>query len=85
YNHRYIRFNISQTKSYIIKDKQNNGISSDPDFSLYKIAPFENIGTSDNQANGIETATYRLKSGNYLLDISDYNDLERACFDIILN
>ncbi|MCK4441472.1 MAG: hypothetical protein KAU90_05660, partial [Sulfurovaceae bacterium] len=71
YNHRYIRFNIPQTKEYIIRDEQNNGSNSDPDFSLHKTSPFEDIGISNKENNGLETATYRLTRGNYLLDISD--------------
>ena len=85
YNHKYIRFSISQNENYTVSAKQNNGSSSDPDFSLYKTAPFTNMGTSEKTRFGIETDSYSLSSGNYLLDVSDYNDLRRACFDITVN
>jgi len=85
YTHRYIRFSISQNGNYTVSVKQNNGSSSDPDFSLYKTSPFTNIVKSEESRFGIETASNSLSSGNYLLDITDYNSLSKACFDITVN
>jgi len=85
YNHRYIKFSISQNGNYTISAIQNNGNRSDPDFSIYKTSPFTNIGKAEETKLGIERASYSLSSGNYLLDISDYNDLSKACFDITIN
>jgi len=85
YTHKYIRFSISQNGNYTFSAIQNNGSSADPDFSLYKTAPFINMGTSEKTKFGIETDSYSLSLGNYLLDISDYNDLRRACFNITVN
>jgi len=85
YNHRYIKFSIYQNGNYTVRAIQNNGNRSDPDFSIYKTSPFTNIGKAEEVKLGIETASYSLSSGNYLLDISDYNDLSRACFDITIN
>jgi len=85
YTHRYIRFSIYQNGNYTISAKQNDGSSSDPDFSLYKISPFTNIVKSEENRLGIETASKSLSSGDYLLDITDYNSLSKACFDITVN
>jgi len=43
------------------------------------------MGKSEDDKFGIERASYSLSSGKYLLDISDYNDLSKACFDITVN
>jgi len=85
FTHKYIRFSVSQNGNYIINAKQNNGSNSDPDFSLYKTSPFTNMGKSEESKRGVETGSYSLSSGDYLLDISDYNDLTKACFDITIN
>ncbi|NOZ90234.1 MAG: carboxypeptidase regulatory-like domain-containing protein [Epsilonproteobacteria bacterium] len=85
YNHRYIRFSIAQSDSYTLRMQQNNGSSSDPDFSLYKASPFTRIGTSDASVYAVEEATYTLTAGDYLLDISDFNNLTKACFDVTIN
>ncbi len=85
YNHRYIRFSISQNGNYTVRVKQSDGSNSDPDFSLYKTAPFINMGASEESVFGVESHSYSLSSDDYLLDISDYNNLRRACFDITVN
>jgi len=55
------------------------------DFSLYKTAPFINMGASEESVFGVESHSYSLSSDDYLLDVSDYNNLRRACFDITVN
>jgi hypothetical protein len=85
YNHRYIRFNIPQKGTYTISMRQNNGKRSDPDYKLYKTSPFEQVGVSENSIAGVETSTFDLEDGNYMLDISDYNNLAVACFDVTIN
>jgi hypothetical protein len=85
YNHRYIRFSISQNGNYTVRVKQSDGSNSDPDFSLYKTAPFINMGASEESVFGVESHSYSLSSDDYLLDVSDYNNLRRACFDITVN
>ncbi len=81
-NHKYIRFTVNSSDSYRVRVSQSNGSSSDPDFSLFKTVPFTTTGVSQEVAFGVEEQTYSLSAGNYLLDISDYNDLTRACFNI---
>jgi len=84
YTHRYIKFSIMQSGKYTVSAKQNNGNRSDPDFAIYKTTPFSNIGKAEETQMGIETGSYSLSSGDYLLDISDYNDLSVACFNITI-
>jgi hypothetical protein len=84
YNHRYIRFNISQDNNYIVRAEQNNGRNADPDFTIYKTNPFTQIGASEATVPRVEENRYSLTSGNYLLDISDYNGINVACFNVTI-
>ena len=84
-NHKYIKFKIYNSKNYIISVVQNNGSMADPDFGVYKTSPFEHLGDSDNTSYKREIGYYYLDSGNYLLDVSDYNGQNYACFDVNIN
>ena len=83
--HKYMRFTVNQSGNYKVQVRQNNGAGSDPDFALYKTSPFTTIGEAEEVMKGIEQQEYELSSGDYLLDVSDYNDLSLACFDISIN
>jgi len=82
YNHRYIKFNISQSANYTIKVKQRDNSNSDPDFYIFKTSPFKAIAISESSNAGEEELNYSFDSGDYLLDLYDYNNLSSACFDI---
>ncbi|SFV65122.1 hypothetical protein MNB_SV-12-1646 [hydrothermal vent metagenome] len=85
-NHKYMRFSIAQSGSYRVKVEQKSGSrSADPDFTLYKTAPFTNMGASQEVVDGVEQSDYILISGDYILDVSDYNDVPSVCFDITIN
>jgi len=84
YDHRYIKFDIGQDNDYIIRVEQNNGTDSDPDFTVYNTSPFTMLGTSESTVRGVEENRFSLTSGNYLLDISDYNGIDVACFDVTI-
>jgi hypothetical protein len=85
-NRKYIRFTLAQSGTYNIEVKQNNGNSANPDFILYKTtAPFRKIIEAKNSFSNTEKSTQQLVSGNYLLDISDYNNRSYSCFDITVN
>jgi len=84
-NHKYLRFSIPETGRYNVSVIQNNGTRSDPDFMLYRTAPFEQVGISDGTNFQRAEEQYTLQAGEYLLDISDYNDLTRPCFDVWVN
>ncbi len=83
--HRYIRFAVNRSDRYKISVIQNNGSRSDPDFMLYKTSVFEKVGISDGTAPKKAEESYTLQSGEYLLDISDYNDRTEPCFDVTVN
>ena len=84
-NHKYIRFKIDNSRNYTIRVVQNNGSRSDPDFGVYRTSPFEYLGESDSTTYKIESGRYHLNIGEYLLDISDYNGENYACFNININ
>jgi hypothetical protein len=81
-NHKYIRLTISSNNTYPIQVSQSNGSSSDPEFMLFKTSPFEKISTNESGEAGIERASLALTSGEYLLDIYDANNIDKACFSV---
>lgn len=81
-NHKYVRFTISENKSYPIRVEQNNGSNSDPDFVLFKTSPFEEVAQSNHATSGIEESSYTLAAGDYLLDINNRHNRTKACFNV---
>jgi len=81
-NHKFIRFTINNSGNYNVNVQQTNGNNSDPNFSVYKTSPFATVGSSRGDTVGSESKSFQLSTGNYLLDISEYNGLQTACFDI---
>ena len=81
-NHKYVRFTINKNDTYPIQVKQSNGNSSDPEFALFKTSPFENISINESGKVGIEKANLALTKGNYLLDIYDSNNIDKACYSV---
>lgn len=81
-NHKYVRFTINKNDTYPIQVKQSNGSRSDPEFMLFKTSPFEEISTNESGESGIEKANLALTSGDYLLDIYDSNNIDKACFTV---
>ena len=81
-NHKYVRFTINRNDTYPIQVKQSNGKSSDPEFTLFKTSPFEDISINESGKAGIEQASLALTSGDYLLDIYDANNIDKACFSV---
>jgi len=81
-NHKYVRFSINTSDNYPIQVEQSNGSSSDPEFTLFKTSPFENVSTNESGEVGIEKATLALTAGDYLLDIYDSNNIDKACFSV---
>ena len=79
-NHKYVRFTIDTQKIYTIQVKQINEDNSDPDFSLYGGEPFRFRKSVETFQKSIESSSIFLPKGDYILDISDYNNLREACF-----
>jgi len=80
-NRQYVKFNIVSPGTYNIKVEQPNGTNSDPDFYLFDTSPFSQVDFSDGVAPGLEEKDIPLSAGEYLLDVSDYNNI----FNVQLN
>ncbi|MEA2047757.1 MAG: hypothetical protein U9O64_04840 [Campylobacterota bacterium] len=77
-NRQYVKFNIISSALYSIKVEQINGTNSDPDFYLFASSPFSQIDFSESTISGLEQKDITLPAGEYLLDISDYNNIDSA-------
>ena len=84
YNHIYVKYRIDEARDYDITVYQNNGSGSDPDFGVYRVSPFEQLGESKALKPNIEKDRYHLPAGEYLLDILEYNGLKNACFNVTI-
>lgn len=82
--HKYLLFSLPQTATYVVRLSQTNGRKADPDFGLYRTSPFELVGKAEEVNLRYEQGEYQLKAGDYILDVSDYNDLSEACFNVII-
>jgi hypothetical protein len=80
--HKYIYFTINNTQDYGFKVEQSNGADSDPDFAIFQSSPFKQISLNNGSDKGVETATYNLPEGSYILDIHNANQTTKACFNI---
>jgi len=83
-NHKYIRFTIDAQHSYNISVEQSNGDNADPDFTLYSVEPFVLKKSVNSSISWIEKSKIFLRAGDYILDISDYNNINEACFHIAI-
>ncbi len=82
-NHKYVRFFLDSNGKYHLKIERNNGTGSDPDFYIYKTTPdFSLVDVVESPRADVEEVNASIPSGNYLLDISDWNTKENACFDV---
>jgi len=82
-NHKYLSFVIPVSANYKLSVARNNGSGSDPDFYLSKTSPgFTFVGAAESPIADLEEITAPLEAGNYLMDISDWNTKEDACFDV---
>ena len=80
--HKYLLFSIPHTGRYVVRLSQTNGRGADPDFGLYLSSPFKLIGKEEEVNLRYEEGIYQLHAGDYILDVSDYNDLREACFNV---
>ncbi len=58
-------------------------LNGDPDFILYKTSPHLKIGMSNNIAQN-EERSFDLSSGDYLIDLYDYNKQSKSCFELTI-
>ena len=79
--HKYLVFTLPRSGRYLVSLSQTNGRGADPDFGLYMTSPFKLIGKEEEVNLRYEDGRYQLEAGDYILDVSDYNDLREACFN----
>jgi len=84
-NRKYVRFTITSAGIYTIKVQQTNGITSDPDLDLFDTSPFTMLSSSWNDVRGSEEMSISLSAGEYLLDVSEYNNIADAQFNVTIN
>ena len=81
-NRQYVKFNIVSSGIYTIKVDQTNGADSDPDFYVFDTSPFSRVDFSEGTVSGLEEKDVSLSAGEYLLDISEYNNINNAQLDV---
>jgi hypothetical protein len=84
-SHKYIKTTLSRGGQHTITVEQNNGKGSDPDIGVYTTKPFKHIGDIAASIKERESGTDEMSAGDYLLDVSDYNAKNNACFDVTIN
>jgi len=86
-NHKYVKFTIDTAGNYTITMQDNNNTNpSDPDFELYQSTPsFKFIDGSLEATPRVESASFSLGAGDYLLDVSDWELTADANFTITIN
>ena len=83
-NHKFIYFNVENNNSYPFKIQQYNGKNSNPEYSLFKTHPFKKISVKNKNFDGKEETTLTLEQGEYLIDIYDENNVQKACFNLLI-
>jgi hypothetical protein len=82
-NRQYVKFSITTPGSYTITvEKSSSSNDTDPDFVLYKTDTFSDVYQGDDTVADKEEKSISLEAGNYLLDISEYNNVNTATFDV---
>jgi len=84
-NRQYVKFTIADSGTYNIKVLQSNGTNADPDFYVYDTSPFVIVDFSNTRKAGVEEKIISLKAGDYLLSVSDYNNVSDANLTVTIN
>ncbi len=83
--HRYVFFSLASRDNYTIVVEKSDSVSSDPDFTLFKMGTSPTKQIAESTSSGRESRTLNLLSGDYILDIVDANSKSSACFDVSIN
>jgi len=82
-NHKYIYFTVNDSGSKTIRITRSSGkINSDPDFKLFKVAPFKNVASGESATKEVEEISYNFSAGEYLLDVYDTSFKGNICFSV---
>ena len=85
-SHQYLRFSIATSGSYAIQAKQTNGTDSDPVFILFQSTPsLHELAIVNQETSPIEAKTINLASGEYIMDLYDYNGKASSDFNVTIN
>ena len=86
-NRKFVRFNVNSEGTYTIKLEKSNTTTSytDPDFYLYDVSNHQHIHAGEGVENDLEQASLYLKKASYLMDVSDYESVSGACFNVTVN
>ena len=86
-NRKFVRFNVNSEGTYTIKLEKSNTTTSytDPDFYLYDVSNHQHIHAGEGVENDLEQASIYLKKASYLMDVSDYESVSGACFNVTVN
>jgi len=79
-NRVYVKFDVPSDGTYTLKVMQTNGSDSDPDFTIYCNSQY--VSTLESADEGVEESEMDLKEGVCILDISEYNNVSYADFNV---
>ncbi len=86
-NHVLIKVDIPSSSDYLIKFTQvasANGakLEGDADFEVFKTSPITKLGGAYNRRTASEYKTLELNKGLHIIDLFDYNNATKSCFDL---
>lgn len=85
-NRKYAILTINAAGSYTISVTKSNQVgTTDPDFYLYNTSDQTLVSVATSSVSDTETTTLSLDNVNYRMDISEYNGIANACFDVTVN
>ena len=85
-NRKYALLTIDVAGDYTISvTKSNQEATTDPDFYLYDTSNQTLVAVAESGTTDTEIVNLHLGNTNYIMDISDYNDVSSACFDVTIN
>lgn len=84
-----IKVDIPSRSDYLIKFTQVASVSGaklegDADFEVYKTSPITKLGGAYNRRTASEYKTLELSNGLHIIDLFDYNNATKSCFDLTI-
>ena len=83
-NIKFLTFTLNNAKSYKITLQQTNGLSSDPDFYLYRATSSDPIVAGDSINSGKEEKEVFLSSGDYILEVRDDANRQKTELSVLI-
>lgn len=84
-----IKVDIPSSSDYLIKFTQVASVSGaklegDGDFEVFKTSPITKLGGAYNRRTASEYKTLELSKGLHIIDLFDYNNATKSCFDLYI-